>query len=82
MYALQETAKKSKAQALLALGSTIPGYWFTVFFVDILGRKTIQFMGFALMTIFMFALAGSYTVLLDPNTDFGDIRNYPKANSL
>jgi len=80
MYALQETAQISKAQAVLALGSTIPGYWFTVFFVDILGRKSIQFMGFALMTIFMFAMAGSYTDLLNPNTDTGDIR-YPDGQT-
>eukprot|EP01036_Dinobryon_divergens_P029146 gene29145-38209_t len=72
MYA-QEVGQIAKAQSLIALGSTIPGYWFTVFFVDYLGRVRIQFMGFALMTAFMIAMAGAYYTLLNPNTDNGDI---------
>ena len=71
MYALQETASIAKAQSIIALGSTIPGYWFTVFTVDTLGRKFIQLMGFIMMTLFMGALAGTYTQLLDPNTPSG-----------
>lgn len=66
---IDETAKISYAQAVIALGSTIPGYWFTVFFVDRFGRKPIQIMGFLCMTAFMAALAGSYDHLLDPNND-------------
>ena len=73
MYALEEVGQIAKAQSLIALGSTIPGYWFTVFFVDYLGRVRIQFMGFALMTAFMIAMAGAYYTLLNPNTDNGDI---------
>jgi len=67
MYAAQEARMISKCQALIALGSTIPGYWATVFTVDILGRRNIQFMGFLMMTAFMAGLAGSYTHLLNPN---------------
>jgi PHS family inorganic phosphate transporter-like MFS transporter len=33
MYALKEVMKLAKAQGLIALGSTIPGYWATVFTV-------------------------------------------------
>jgi PHS family inorganic phosphate transporter-like MFS transporter len=68
MSALREAGQVSKAQALIALGSTIPGYWVTVFTVDILGRKNIQLMGFIMMTGFMAGLAGSYRHLLNPNT--------------
>jgi PHS family inorganic phosphate transporter-like MFS transporter len=67
MNALGETGKISRAQACIALGSTIPGYWATVFFVDSLGRKFIQFMGFIVMTALMAAMAGSYRQLLNPN---------------
>jgi PHS family inorganic phosphate transporter-like MFS transporter len=67
MTSIEETAKIARAQAIIALGSTIPGYWFTVFFVDWWGRKPIQIMGFVLMTAFMAALAGSERHLLNPN---------------
>jgi len=67
MTAVQECRMVAKCQALIALGSTIPGYWATVFSCDYLGRRNIQFMGFLMMTGFMAALAGSYTHLLNPN---------------
>ena len=67
MNAMEETANVAKAQALIALGSTIPGYYATVFTVDTLGRRTIQLMGFIFMTAFMGALAGGYFHLLNPN---------------
>ena len=67
--AMTETFRVARAQALIALGSTIPGYYFTVFTVDKMGRKAIQFMGFICMTAFMAAIAGGYNHLLIPNTD-------------
>jgi len=67
MYAIEEVGALAKAQALIALGSTIPGYWFTVFFVDYLGRWKIQLMGFTIMTALMAALAGTFVDLLTPN---------------
>jgi len=67
MTAIGETAAVARCQALIALGSTIPGYWATVFTVDYLGRRNIQFIGFIAMTAFMAALAGAYKHLLDPN---------------
>ncbi|GAQ78613.1 phosphate transporter [Klebsormidium nitens] len=60
MSALQETYKLARAQALVALWSTIPGYYFTVATVDWLGRKTVQLMGFFFMTLFMLILAADY----------------------
>ena len=41
--AMTETFKVARAQALIALGSTIPGYYFTVFTVDFMGRRNIQY---------------------------------------
>ena len=60
MSALQEMFKVSRAQALIALCSTVPGYWFTVAFVDIIGRWIIQLGGFFFMTLFMFVLTFDY----------------------
>lgn len=63
MSALEELFRVSRAQALIALFSTVPGYWFTVGFVDILGRWKIQLSGFFFMTLFMFILTFSYNDL-------------------
>ncbi|XWS08788.1 hypothetical protein CRYUN_Cryun40dG0030800 [Craigia yunnanensis] len=60
MNAIHEVYKIARAQTLIALCSTVPGYWFTVAFIDIMGRFAIQLMGFFFMTVFMFALAIPY----------------------
>ncbi|XAR48969.1 Phosphate-transporting ATPase [Bertholletia excelsa] len=60
MNALEEVYKIARAQTLIALCSTVPGYWFTVAFIDKIGRFIIQLMGFFFMTVFMFALAIPY----------------------
>lgn len=60
MNAIEEVFRIGRAQTLIALCSTVPGYWFTVFFIDRIGRFTIQLMGFFFMTVFMFALAIPY----------------------
>ncbi|RZC44021.1 hypothetical protein C5167_036973 [Papaver somniferum] len=60
MSASGEVYKIARAQTLIALCSTVPGYWFTVAFIDVIGRWTIQMMGFFFMTIFMFAIAFPY----------------------
>ncbi|CAM8988009.1 unnamed protein product [Rhodiola kirilowii] len=61
MNAVQEVFWIARAQTLIALCSTVPGYWFTVFLIDRMGRFKIQLMGFFFMTVFMFALAFPYT---------------------
>lgn len=63
MSALEEVYRIARAQALIALCSTVPGYWFTVATIDYLGRFFIQLMGFAMMTAFMFALSIPYNTL-------------------
>ncbi|KAL6535218.1 Low affinity inorganic phosphate transporter 1 [Orobanche minor] len=60
MNAMEEVYRIARAQTLIAMCSTVPGYWFTVFFIDKIGRFAIQLMGFFFMTVFMFALAIPY----------------------
>ncbi|XP_020222935.1 inorganic phosphate transporter 1-4 [Cajanus cajan] len=60
MSAIEEVYKIARAQTLIALCSTVPGYWFTVALIDKIGRFSIQLMGFFFMTVFMFALAIPY----------------------
>nr|GMD62870.1 probable inorganic phosphate transporter 1-3 [Ipomoea batatas] len=60
MNAVHEVYRVARAQTLIALCSTVPGYWFTVAFIDVIGRFWIQLMGFFFMTVFMFALAIPY----------------------
>ncbi|KAJ1376029.1 Phosphate permease [Sesbania bispinosa] len=60
MNAIHEVYRIARAQTLIALCSTVPGYWFTVAFIDYMGRFAIQLMGFFFMTVFMFALAIPY----------------------
>ncbi|KAL6571420.1 Low affinity inorganic phosphate transporter 1 [Orobanche hederae] len=60
LNAMEEVYRIARAQTLIAMCSTVPGYWFTVFFIDKIGRFAIQLMGFFFMTVFMFALAIPY----------------------
>lgn len=41
----------------------VPGYYFTVAFVEKLGRKTIQYMGFIMMTILLVIIAAAWVPL-------------------
>ncbi|KAJ2849383.1 hypothetical protein IWW36_002674 [Coemansia brasiliensis] len=46
------------------LGS-VPGYWISVFTIERLGRKTIQLMGFGMLTILYIVLGFAYHKILD-----------------
>jgi PHS family inorganic phosphate transporter-like MFS transporter len=48
---------------LINLAGTVPGYWFTVYFVDKWGRKPIQYMGFTMLTLLFLFLAIFYKEL-------------------
>ncbi|KAK9724333.1 hypothetical protein RND81_05G065000 [Saponaria officinalis] len=61
MSATKEVYMIARAQTLIALCGTVPGYWFAVAFIDIIGRWIIQMIGFIMMTIFMLAIAFPYT---------------------
>ncbi|KAK8968021.1 Inorganic phosphate transporter 1-6 [Platanthera guangdongensis] len=76
MNALEETFKIAKAQSLIALCGTVPGYWFTVALIDVIGRFTIQVLGFSMMTIFMLGLAIFYTYWRTPGHHIGFIVMY------
>ncbi|KAF9351383.1 Inorganic phosphate transporter pho84 [Mortierella sp. NVP85] len=43
----------------------VPGYWFTVFLIEKMGRKRIQFMGFAMLTILFIILSAAFHKLRD-----------------
>ncbi|XP_054799076.1 probable inorganic phosphate transporter 1-7 [Prosopis cineraria] len=60
MSAIEEVFKIARAQTLIAICSTVPGYWVTVALIDRIGRFKIQIIGFTFMTVFMFALAVPY----------------------
>ncbi|KAJ0102699.1 hypothetical protein Patl1_06789 [Pistacia atlantica] len=67
MNAIDEVFQLSKAMFLVALFATVPGYWFTVFLIDKLGRFIIQLGGFLLMSICM-AILGIFYYDLRGNT--------------
>jgi PHS family inorganic phosphate transporter-like MFS transporter len=60
--------RSAVGNALIATIGTVPGYWFTVAFVDRWGRLPIQYMGFAMMTALLVILAAAYPQLGDPIT--------------
>ncbi|XP_004974252.1 inorganic phosphate transporter 1-6 [Setaria italica] len=60
MSALEELFRIARAQSLIALCGTVPGYWFTVALIDVVGRFKIQMMGFFFMTVFMLGMAFPY----------------------
>ncbi|KAM0904777.1 hypothetical protein ACQ4PT_017775 [Festuca glaucescens] len=76
MDALGEVFRISRAQTLIALCGTVPGYWFTVFLIDRIGRFTIQLVGFAGMMAFMLGLAVPYHHWTTPGNHVGFVVMY------
>uniref|UniRef100_A0A7C8ZCM5 Major facilitator superfamily (MFS) profile domain-containing protein n=1 Tax=Opuntia streptacantha TaxID=393608 RepID=A0A7C8ZCM5_OPUST len=76
MSALEEVYMVARAQTLVSLCGTVPGYWFTVLFIDLMGRFAIQLMGFFMMTVFMFALAIPYHHWTTPGNHIGFVVMY------
>ncbi|KAK8674191.1 hypothetical protein V6N13_112487 [Hibiscus sabdariffa] len=76
MNAIEEVYRIARAQTLIALCSTVPGYWFTVALIDKMGRFRIQLMGFTFMTLFMFALAIPYHHWTLPHNRIGFVVMY------
>ncbi|GAU47294.1 hypothetical protein TSUD_94830, partial [Trifolium subterraneum] len=56
----QEAFYLARIQAILAVCSTIPGYFFTVYFIDRIGRVKIQMIGFFFMAVSFFAIGFPY----------------------
>ncbi|KZV32992.1 inorganic phosphate transporter 1-4 [Dorcoceras hygrometricum] len=76
MNAVQEVFTIARAQTLIALCSTVPGYWVTVALIDVIGRFAIQIIGFFFMTVFMFALAFPYHHWTQPDNRIGFVVMY------
>ncbi|RHZ61205.1 hypothetical protein Glove_349g115 [Diversispora epigaea] len=55
----------SVGNIIINLLGTVPGYWFTVAFVDKWGRKPIQFMGFTILTILFIVLGFGFNAIKD-----------------
>ncbi|KAL2344682.1 hypothetical protein Fmac_005967 [Flemingia macrophylla] len=56
----QEAIHVAWIQAVIAVCSTIPGYFFSVYFIDKWGRVKIQIMGFFFMALAFFAIGIPY----------------------
>nr|ACF84347.1 unknown [Zea mays] len=76
MSALEEVYRISRAQTLIALCGTVPGYWFTVALIDVVGRFAIQLLGFFMMTVFMLGLAIPYHHWTTPGNHIGFVVMY------
>ncbi|QHN93785.1 Inorganic phosphate transporter [Arachis hypogaea] len=63
MNAIEEVMKTSRAMFFIAFFGTFPGYWFTVIFIEKIGRFKIQLMGFFMMSVFMFIMGVKYEYL-------------------
>ncbi|KAI8091153.1 phosphate:H+ symporter [Gilbertella persicaria] len=50
---------------IINLLGSVPGYWITVFTVDKIGRKTIQIMGFTVLTIMFIILGFGYHAIIN-----------------
>ncbi|OVA01908.1 General substrate transporter [Macleaya cordata] len=65
--ALREVFETSKAMFVIAMLGTFPGYWFTVFFIEKIGRFIIQLVGFFMMSVFMLMIGLKYDYLKSEN---------------
>ncbi|KXS21860.1 putative phosphate transporter [Gonapodya prolifera JEL478] len=54
---------RAVGNCIIALAGNVPGYWVTVFTVEILGRKPIQYLGFGMLTIIFALIAIFYDQL-------------------
>jgi PHS family inorganic phosphate transporter-like MFS transporter len=52
--------KNAVGNIIIAMMGTVPGYWFTVFLIDKLGRKKIQIIGFLALTILYLIIGFGY----------------------
>ncbi|KAG2276842.1 hypothetical protein Bca52824_059397 [Brassica carinata] len=76
MNAIQELYQIAKAQTLIALCGTVPGYWFTVALIDWMGRFKIQVLGFSFMTASLIGLAIPYHHWTLPHNRIGFVVLY------
>jgi PHS family inorganic phosphate transporter-like MFS transporter len=71
MNTYEEAYEIAKLQAIITACSTIPGYWFTVYFINRVGRVKIQMIGFLLMAIVYLAIGIHYSMKWKGSTNVG-----------
>ncbi|KAJ1928629.1 hypothetical protein IWQ60_001883 [Tieghemiomyces parasiticus] len=57
--------KATIGNIIINLMGTVPGYWFTVFTIDRIGRRVIQIGGFGILTVLFIILGFAYQPILD-----------------
>lgn len=67
----QDAFNVAKLQAIIAICSTIPGYWFSVYYIDRIGRVKIQEMGFFFMAVVYLVIGIPYYMYWNNNTNKG-----------
>lgn len=68
--------KTAAGNAITACMGTVPGYWFTIAFVDTIGRINIQYMGDSLLETCVVLTSEDLpliTTLLHQQTDFASV---------
>jgi PHS family inorganic phosphate transporter-like MFS transporter len=75
---LDESRGFVKGFVLVVLVPLVPGYYFSAFTIDMLGHRSLQWLGFVLTAGFLAACSGSHDFLLNPNfaNDNGGLREY------
>ncbi|KAJ3343787.1 phosphate transporter [Gonapodya sp. JEL0774] len=61
---------RAVGNCIIALAGNVPGYWFTVALVEVVGRKPIQYMGFFMLTLIFALIAGLYPTLKEHSAAF------------
>lgn len=60
-YAVFESLRQmAVGNIIITIMGTVPGYWFTVAFIDKWGRKPIQLMGFTILTVIFIIMGAAY----------------------
>ncbi|ORE08843.1 phosphate:H+ symporter [Rhizopus microsporus var. microsporus] len=57
--------KTCVGNVIINLLGSVPGYWISVFTIDKMGRKTIQIMGFTMLTILFVILGFGYHAIIE-----------------
>ncbi|KAF7358780.1 hypothetical protein MSAN_01217200 [Mycena sanguinolenta] len=66
-----------KGNLIISLAGLIPGYWVCFLFIETMGRKRIQLMGFAVLTVLFVVMGASYNALIPDGGTAGDGNKVP-----
>jgi MFS transporter, PHS family, inorganic phosphate transporter len=62
--AFQEAFNVAKFQVIIVVASTIPDHFVVVLLIHRVGWRRLQIIGFFIMVVFLFPLAGLYNLLV------------------